>query len=66
MLLLRNETTARTGEFQVLCVWCGERIRFDNDEDSLRTCLECFYRMVNAQLDARRPTIVGGTFASER
>ena len=61
------EDTIETHEaFQVFCTWCGARIRANEDEDSFRTCLQCFYRMVGEQLASQAPTSAGRAFASDR
>lgn len=41
--------------FEVLCAWCGVKIRTDEIEDSYRTCLECFYQSVTDQLNSQKP-----------
>jgi hypothetical protein len=43
-------------DFEVLCSWCGVKIRTDQTEDSYRTCLECFYQSVKDLLDSQRQT----------
>ena len=40
--------------FEVFCAWCGVKIRNDQTEESYRTCLECFYRIVADQLNSQR------------
>lgn len=41
-------------DFEVLCTWCGVKIRSDKSEESYRTCLQCFYQIVSEQLDSQR------------
>lgn len=61
-----EEQTQRKDSFHVVCVWCGEQIRRDEDEDSLGTCLQCFYRIVSDQLNSRTRTSAANVFASDR
>ena len=62
-----TEDANKTSElFQVFCIWCGVRIRPNDEEDSFRTCLRCFYRMVSEQLNSQMPTNAGRVFASDR
>ena len=60
-----TEPTQTEGDFEVLCAWCGVKIRSDQTEESYRTCLECFYRIVNEQLNSQRQTNTG-LMASDR
>lgn len=41
-------------DYEVLCAWCGVKIRSDKSEESYRTCLQCFYQIVSNQLDSQR------------
>ena len=41
-------------DFEVLCAWCGVKIRTDQTEESYRTCLECFYQIVSDQLNSQK------------
>jgi len=50
-------------DFQVLCVWCGAKIRKDRDENSFGVCLQCFYRILDEYLRAQKGS---GQFASDR
>lgn len=61
-----NEPTSTSDGFQVLCIWCGEQIRNDKNEDSFGTCLQCFYRIVGDQLNSQRRTSSGSLNASDR
>jgi hypothetical protein len=47
------------GRFEVLCIWCGVRIRRDNLEDSHGACLKCFYQILNERLRAQRRVRLG-------
>lgn len=49
-----NEPVQTENDFEVLCAWCGVRIRTDQTEGSYRTCLECFYQIVTDQLNSQR------------
>ena len=50
------ESAQTENEFEVLCAWCGVRIRTDQTEESYRTCLECFYQSITDQLNSQRQT----------
>ncbi|MGI8733594.1 MAG: hypothetical protein ACR2LM_09880 [Pyrinomonadaceae bacterium] len=52
-------------EFQVLCAWCGKKIRNDKHEDSTAECLQCFYRILSEKFLSQTRT-VAGEFVSER
>lgn len=52
-------------EFQVLCAWCGKKIRNDKREDSTAECLQCFYRILSETFRSQTRT-VAGEFVSER
>jgi DNA-directed RNA polymerase subunit RPC12/RpoP len=51
-----TEPAQAENEFEVLCAWCGVKIRTDQTEESYRTCLECFYQIVTDQLNSQRQT----------
>ncbi|CAN5715875.1 hypothetical protein BH20ACI3_BH20ACI3_05340 [soil metagenome] len=51
-----TEPAQTENNFEVLCAWCGVKIRSDKSEESYRTCLQCFYQIVNAQLNSQRQT----------
>ncbi len=55
-IIMISEPAQNENDFEVLCAWCGVKIRTDPTEESYRTCLECFYQTVRAQLDSRRQT----------
>ncbi len=50
------EPSQTENDFEVLCAWCGVKIRTDQTEESYRTCLECFYQSVTDQLNSQRQT----------
>lgn len=60
----RRKTTDKQ-EFQVLCIWCGKKIRSDKHQDSSGECLQCFYRILSVKLLAQ-PRTFAGEFVSER
>ena len=60
----RRKTTEKL-EFQVLCIWCGKKIRNDKYQDSSGECLQCFYRILSEKLLAQ-PRTFAGEFVSER
>ncbi len=49
-----TEPAQTENDFEVLCAWCGVKIRSDKTEESYRTCLECFYQIVSDQLNSQR------------
>ncbi len=51
-----TEPAQTENNFEVLCAWCGVKIRSDKSEESYRTCLQCFYQIVNEQLNSQRQT----------
>jgi DNA-directed RNA polymerase subunit RPC12/RpoP len=51
---MTNEPIETESDFEVICAWCGVKIRNDQTEESYRTCLECFYRIVADQLNSQR------------
>jgi hypothetical protein len=50
------EPSQTEDDFEVLCAWCGVKIRSDKTEESYRTCLQCFYQIVNEQPNSQRQT----------
>ncbi len=42
------EPAQTENDFEVLCSWCGVKIRTDQTEESYRTCLQCFYHSITA------------------
>lgn len=51
--------------FVVQCVWCGVKIREDNEEDTNGVCLRCFYQMLTNHLDSQKRSAYGD-FVSDR
>ena len=49
----------------VQCIWCGSKIREDNQEEAEGVCLECFYKILNNHLHAQKQTVYG-EFVSDR
>lgn len=49
-----TEPDQSENDFDVICAWCGVKIRNDQTEESYRTCLECFYKLVADQLNSQR------------
>ena len=39
--------TEKKRRFNLLCVWCGAKIRETKEKDLEGTCLSCFYRILN-------------------
>jgi len=62
---MKRRKTTEKHEFQVLCIWCGKKIRSDKDQDSSGECLQCFYRILSEKLLAQ-PRTFAGEFVSER
>ena len=51
--------------YMVQCVWCGTRIREDNEEDTTGVCLKCFYQMLTNHLESQKRSTYGD-FVSDR
>ena len=51
-----NQNVEREDVYVVECVWCGARIREDNDEESTGVCLKCFYQMLTSHLQSQKQT----------
>jgi hypothetical protein len=51
--------------YVVECVWCGAKIREDQEDDSDAVCLKCFYQMLSNHLQAQKRTAYG-EFVSDR
>ncbi len=49
-----TEPTQTESDYEVLCTWCGVKIRSDRTEESYRTCLQCFYELVADQINSKR------------
>ncbi len=53
---MMTEPDQTENDFDVLCAWCGVKIRNDQTEESYRTCLECFYQTVADQRNSQKQT----------
>jgi hypothetical protein len=51
--------------YVVECVWCGAKIRDDDEEDTTGVCLKCFYQMLTNHLQSQKRTAYGD-FVSDR
>ena len=51
-----NQNVEREDVYVVECVWCGAKIRDDNDEESTGVCLKCFYQMLTNHLQSQKQT----------
>ena len=47
--------------YVVECVWCGAKIREDNEEETTGVCLKCFYQMLTNHLQSQKQTAYGDT-----
>ena len=56
-----NQNAEQEDVYVVECVWCGARIREDNDEESTGVCLKCFYQMLTSHLQSQKQTAYGET-----
>ena len=54
-----NQNVEREDVYVVECVWCGAKIREDNDEESTGVCLKCFYQMLTNHLQSQKQTAYG-------
>jgi hypothetical protein len=55
----------REATFVVQCIWCGETIRDDKQEEAEGVCLKCFYQIMTNHLHAQRNT-PSGEYVSDR
>ena len=55
----------REDTYLVQCVWCGSKIREDNEEDTSGVCLKCFYQMLTNHLESQKRAAYGD-FVSDR
>lgn len=60
-----NENVEREDVYLVQCVWCGAKIREDNEEESTGVCLKCFYQMLTNHLQSQKRSVYGD-FVSDR
>jgi DNA-directed RNA polymerase subunit RPC12/RpoP len=51
---MTTDATLTEYDFEVVCAWCGVKIRTDQTEESYRTCLQCFYQIVADQLNSQK------------
>ena len=51
--------------FLIQCVWCGTKIRDDEQEDASGICLQCFYQILSNHLSAQKRS-AHGEFVSDR
>ena len=56
-----NQNVEREDVYVVECVWCGAKIREDNQEESTGVCLKCFYQMLMNHLQSQKQTAYGDT-----
>ena len=54
-----NEQEEREKNFSVQCIWCGAKIRDDNEEEAAGVCLNCFYQILNNHLQAQKRVAYG-------
>ena len=63
---MNRERLQRPGvNFQIVCIWCGAKIRNDEREDASGLCLKCFYQLLSERLQTHK-TSNSGEFNSER
>ena len=62
---MKKKSNENRHEYQVLCAWCGKKIRNDKHKDSTAECLQCFYRILSEKFLSQTRT-VAGEFVSER
>ena len=62
---MNQRSREREETFLVQCIWCGAKIRDDNEEEATGVCLECFYQIVSNHLSAQKRTVYGD-FVSDR
>ena len=51
--------------FPVQCIWCGSKIRDDNEEETTGVCLKCFYQILSNHLQTQKRSMYG-EFVSDR
>lgn len=54
-----NQNLKQEDVYVVECVWCGAKIREDNDQASTGVCLKCFYQMLTTHLQSQKQTAHG-------
>ena len=55
----------RKQKYQIICIWCGSKIRDDKKEDANGVCLKCFYQRLTNHLRSQKRT-THGEFVSDR
>ena len=60
-----NQNLKREEVYAVQCVWCGAKIRDDDDKNGTGVCLKCFYQMLTNHLQSQKHTAYG-EFVSDR
>ena len=63
--MMNYELVERVDVYMVQCVWCGAKIREDNEEDTTGVCLKCFYQMLTNHLESQKQSPYGD-FVSDR
>jgi len=63
--MLRRRAKKTKQAFQVSCVWCGNKIREDKEEDTTGVCLQCFYKILSNHLQSQK-SAGHGEFVSDR
>ena len=61
----KEDLYQRADVYMVQCVWCGSKIREDNEEDTTGVCLKCFYQMLSNHLESQKRSAYGD-FVSDR
>ena len=51
--------------FTIQCIWCGAKIRDNEQEDASGVCLQCFYQILSNHLSAQKRSAYG-EFVSDR
>jgi DNA-directed RNA polymerase subunit RPC12/RpoP len=51
--------------FLVQCIWCGAKIRDDENEEAKGVCLNCFYQILSNHLQTQKKAAYG-EFVSDR
>jgi len=60
-----KETKRQNEKFPVQCIWCGSKIRDDEEKEANGVCLKCFYQILSNHLHAQKTTTYG-EFVSDR
>ncbi len=62
---MNRKSDEQEDAFLVQCVWCGAKIRDDDQEDTTGVCLQCFYQILSNHLSAQKRSAYG-EFVSDR